>query len=242
MRADVRGIATCLLGLAGFIALDVMLRIGVVQRRWFQQRRVQRTVLLPLLVVLVAVPTARWAFIVFYFGAALLLWSVQRLVQYITEQQQQRFEEQWNETYRGLVLGCCPSFEGGECPCPCTHPRESKPSRRLQKNTWGPVLRCLRRCRCKRRARTNASTSTDSMSAADADGTKRRTSRMRAGVLWSASPHVSLCPAHFVYHESRTQIVRISVHHYAELKLTSTRSAKCTPALRTLRPLRLLPC
>ena len=227
VRADVRGIATCLLGLAGFIALDVMLRIGVVQRRWFQQRRVQRIVLLPLLVVLVAVPTARWAFMVFYFGAALLLWSVQRLVQYIIEQQQQRFEEQWNETYRGLVLGCCPSFEGGECPCPCTHPRESKPSRRLQKSTWAcPIpLRCLRRCcRCKPRARTKASTSTDSMSAADdADGTKRSVSRICACVLL----HISLCPADFSITQSR---VYISLKFQC-ISLTSTRSAKCIQAL-----------
>ncbi|CAE7477052.1 PKHD1L1 [Symbiodinium sp. CCMP2456] len=128
VRADVRGIATCLLGLAGFIALDVMLRIGVVQRRWFQQRRVQRTVLLPLLVVLVAVPTARWAFIVFYFGAALLLWSVQRLVQYITEQQQQRFEEQWNETYRGLVLGRLAADDNNDTNSTDTEEEEEEPA------------------------------------------------------------------------------------------------------------------
>ena len=170
-RADVRGIAACLLGLAAIVALDVMLRVGVVQQRWFRQRRVQRTVLLPLLVVLVAVPTARWAFMVIYFGLALILWSVERLLRYILERQQQQFEEQWNETYRGLVLGSCPSFEGEEpCPCPCTHARESKPSRRLQKSQWPwPFeLRCSskRVCRCKRRSRSSkASASTDSMSA-----------------------------------------------------------------------------
>ena len=170
LRADIRGIATCLLGLAAFIALDVLLRVGVVQRRWLQQRRVQRTVLLPMLVVLVAVPTARWAFLVIYFGLALLLLSFERLVRYLTDKQQQYFEQQWNDTYRDLVLGRCPSYNGdAPCPCPCTHARESKSSRRLPKKEWRFRLRCFRKraWRCKRRRAppAGASTSTDSVSA-----------------------------------------------------------------------------
>ena len=168
LRADVRGIATCLLGLAAFVALDVLLRVGVVQRRWLQQRRVQRTILLPLLVVLVAVPTARWAFIVIYFGLTVFLWFMERLARFAIERQQQDFEQQWNETYRGLTLGCCPSFEGEEpCPCPCTHARESQPSRRLSKGGWSFRLQgCRKRLRrfVRRRSKSaNVSASAESM-------------------------------------------------------------------------------
>eukprot|EP00913_Durusdinium_trenchii_P028827 g27030.t2 len=61
-RADARGIAVVLLGAAFLIAFDVLLRFGIVRKRWFYQRGVQRSVLLPLLVVLVVVPTARFGF------------------------------------------------------------------------------------------------------------------------------------------------------------------------------------
>lgn len=143
-RADVRGIAIVLVHLAGFIAFDILLRFGVVRKRWLYRRTVQRTVLLPLLVVLIVVPKARWTFSVVYFGLALVLWQVERFLGYLTEKQHEWFSEQWENTYKALTLGECPSSDGGLCPC------------------WPPLPRWLRRllkrkrsCKrsCKRRMR-----------------------------------------------------------------------------------------
>ena len=68
-----------------------------------------------LLAVLAAVPTARWACMVFYIGDALRLWSVQRLVQYIIEE----------HSKEANVLALAPIRE---------NMRESKPSKRLQEH------------------------------------------------------------------------------------------------------------
>lgn len=164
-RADVRGIAIVLVHLAGFIAFDILLRFGVVRKRWLYRRTVQRTVLLPLLVVLIVVPKARWTFSVVYFGLALVLWQVERFLGYITEKQHEWFSEQWESTYKALTLGECPSSDGGLCPCPCTHPQQNAhPRCKKMKTTtarWPPLSRWLRRllkrrgCKrsCKRRMR-----------------------------------------------------------------------------------------
>lgn len=153
-RADVRGIAIVLVHLAGFIAFDILLRFGVVRKRWLYRRTVQRTVLLPLLVVLIVVPKARWTFSVVYFGLALVLWQVERFLGYITEKQHEWFSQQWESTYKALTLGECPSSDGGLCPCPCTHPQQNAhPRCKKMKTTtrWPPLPRWLRRLLSKRR-------------------------------------------------------------------------------------------
>ncbi|CAK9035534.1 Prostaglandin F synthase [Durusdinium trenchii] len=165
-RADARGIAVVLLGAAFLIAFDVLLRFGIVRKRWFYQRGVQRSVLLPLLVVLVVVPTARFGFFLVYFGLAIVLWQAEKLISYVTELQHNWFWKQWEEHYRALTLGQCPSSDGELCPCPCTHPRDAPASRRVRPPIPLPTPRWLRRLRrrackrsCKRRrgARTSAS-------------------------------------------------------------------------------------
>ena len=172
-RADLGGIAAVLLGMAFLIAFDILLRHGIVRKRWLYQRGVQRTVLLPLLVVLVVVPTARWGFFVVYFGLAIILWQAERLVSYVTEKQQDWFWKQWDDTYRVRTLGHCPSSDGESCPCPCTHPRNDAPASRKKQTVMPPVpvpkwLRKLRRraCRrsCKRRlAASKKATSAESL-------------------------------------------------------------------------------
>ena len=163
-RADAQGIACVLLGIAALIAFDILLRFGIVRKRWLYRRAVQRTVLLPMLVVMVVVPMARRTFCVVYFGLAFLLWQVERLIGCITEKQHQWFSEQWENKYKALTLGECPSSNGELCPCPCTHPQEdAPPSRRrhaAHAKRWPPLPRWLRRLRrrackrsCKRRLR-----------------------------------------------------------------------------------------
>ena len=154
--ADVQGIACVLLGLAALVAFDILLRFGVVRKRWLYRKTVQRTILLPFLVVMIVVPMVRWTFAVVYFGLAAILWQVEKLIGCITEKQHEWFSEQWETKYKALTLGECPSTDGEPCPCPCTHPQEDAlPSR---KKHVGPKhcpplplwLRRLRRTACKR--------------------------------------------------------------------------------------------
>ena len=125
-RADAQGIACVLLGIAALIAFDILLRFGIVRKRWLYRRAVQRTILLPMLVVMVVVPMARRTFCVVYFGLAFLLWQFERLIGCITEKQHQWFSEQWENKYKALTLGECPSSTGELCPCPCTHPTKMR--------------------------------------------------------------------------------------------------------------------
>lgn len=178
-RADAQGIACVLLGIAALIAFDILLRFGIVRKRWLYRRAVQRTILLPMLVVMVVVPMARRTFCVVYFGLAFLLWQVERLIGCITEKQHQWFSEQWENKYKALTLGECPSSTGELCPCPCTHPQEdAPPSRRrhaAHPKRWPPLPRWLRRLRrrackrsCKRRLRKSGNESSKDSLASDA--------------------------------------------------------------------------
>lgn len=178
-RADAQGIACVLLGIAALIAFDILLRFGIVRKRWLYRRAVQRTILLPMLVVMVVVPMARRTFCVVYFGLAFLLWQFERLIGCITEKQHQWFSEQWENKYKALTLGECPSSTGELCPCPCTHPHEDvPPSRRrhaAHPKRWPPLPRWLRRLRrrackrsCKRRLQKSGNESSKDSLASDA--------------------------------------------------------------------------
>ncbi|CAJ1445993.1 unnamed protein product [Effrenium voratum] len=151
-QADLWGFLACLFGVSALLALDVLLRFGLVRRRWLGRKNVQKAVLLPLGVVLVVVPAARWAFSLLYFGLVLVLWLLERLTQYVVEKQQERFWEQWESTYRDLTLGKCED----QCPCPCTrHPAGISRARKLPPVLWPGWSRLLRACK-RRQAKRDA--------------------------------------------------------------------------------------
>eukprot|EP00931_Biecheleriopsis_adriatica_P043233 TRINITY_DN24728_c0_g1_i1.p1 TRINITY_DN24728_c0_g1~~TRINITY_DN24728_c0_g1_i1.p1 ORF type:complete len:580 (-),score=81.82 TRINITY_DN24728_c0_g1_i1:88-1602(-) len=156
--ADMRGVVACLCAAFVLVASRTVLRVAAIRsasKSIRGSRTFQKSVLLPLVVTIVAVPSARKAIVAVMLVLVLLIWFLDGFLKRVVQRQQDRFATVWGAKYKELTFGhACQS-----CPCPCVQPRSSKQGgtkKRLTRDVQLQLDAVLHSLCCKRRWYKNA--------------------------------------------------------------------------------------